>query len=57
LSCSNLVTRKKTDIAESIAEGRTIIKGTLSEADIKKILQLVRHSKVFSETIKRAFFY
>jgi hypothetical protein len=57
LSCSNLITRKKTDIVESIAEGRTTIKGTLSETDIKEVLQVVRHSKVFSEATKRVFFH
>ena len=56
LCCSDLIKIDKTSLAQSICKGESMIKGNLIEEDLKKILNNVNKSKIFSEQEKNNFF-
>lgn len=56
LNCSSLITIDKVKLSRSIASGRTTIKGELSAADISRVLELVRGSKLYSRLERDTFF-
>lgn len=56
LCCTEITTMNKIKLSESIAIGKTTIKGSILTEDIDRILSMVRNSKVFSKIQKETFF-
>lgn len=57
LSATNIITRSKKELLESINEGRTSIVGNLKQQHLEDVLGMVRDSKLFSKVEKTRFFY
>lgn len=56
LCCSHLKKISRKQLAESIVDNQTNLKGTLSSEDLQSILEKVKHSKIYSNKEKESFF-
>ena len=56
LCCTEIQTIEKDKLDESLAQGRTIVKGVLKSEHIEEVLEMVRNSKLFTEVEKETFF-
>ena len=57
LCATNILTKSRKDLALSISRKETVIIGNLLEQHIDEILEMVRHSKLFSKIEKKKYFY
>ena len=57
LCATNIITRKRSDLAKSIQNGISQIIGTLKPEHTEEILDAVRNSRLFSKHEKEQFFY
>lgn len=57
LCATNILTKKRKDLAESIKREKTSIIGDLKEEHLEEILDMVRKSKLFSKIDKKKYFY
>ena len=57
LCATNIITRTRKELSESIQEKRTSVVGKMQEQHINEVLELVRNSKLFSKIEKTRFFY
>lgn len=57
LCASSLIKRHKNYIAHSIEYGETTFVGTLREEHLNEVLEMARHSRLFSKADKDRFFY
>lgn len=57
LCATNILTKKRKDLAESIRGKETCIIGDLKEEHLEEILDMVRKSKLFSKIDKKNYFY
>ena len=56
LCATNIITRDRHYIAESIKAGKTQYIGELNQGHLEEVLEMVRNSKLFSKMEKEAFF-
>ncbi len=57
LCATNIITRTRQELAESINSGNTSKIGMMHDAHINEVLEMVRNSRLFSNIEKRNFFY
>lgn len=57
LCATNVITKKRTDLAKSIEVGITTMVGTMKAVHISEVLEMVRESRLFSKMEKKKFFY
>lgn len=57
LCATNVITRTRKELAESIKRSQTSIIGTMRKEHIDEILDMVRNSRLFSNIEKRRYFY
>jgi hypothetical protein len=57
INATNIITRSKKELSESISAGRTSLVDSLKSKHLNDLLEKVRKSKLFSKIEKRNFFY
>ena len=57
INATNIITRSKKELSESISAGRTSLIDSLMTKHLNELLKKVRESKLFSKVEKRNFFY
>lgn len=57
LNATNIITRSRKELSESIREGRTSVIGHLKQEHLEDVLDMVRNSKLFNKIEKSRFFY
>lgn len=57
INATNIITRSKKELSESISAGRTSLIDSLKNKHLNELLKKVRESKLFSKVEKRNFFY
>lgn len=57
LCATNIITRSRSELMESINKGTTEIIAYMTEEDLNNVLDMVRKSKLFSKIEKEQFFY
>lgn len=57
LCATNIVTRSRKDLSESIQGNRTSVAGHMKQEHLEDVLEMVRNSKLFSKNEKKRFFY
>lgn len=57
LCATDILKKKRKEIAESITDGETSIVGILNKEHLDEVLDMVRNSKLFSKIDKMKFFY
>lgn len=57
LNATNIITRSRKELSESIREGRTSMIGHLKQEHLEDVLDMVRNSKLFNKIEKSRFFY
>jgi len=57
LNATNIITRSRKELSESIREGRTSMIGHLKQEHLDDVLDMVRNSKLFNKIEKSRFFY
>lgn len=57
INATNIITRSKKELSESISAGRTALVDSLQDKHLDELLKKVRESRLFSKFEKRKFFY
>ena len=57
INATNIITRSKKELSESISAGRTSLVDSLKSKHLNDLLEKVRKSRLFSKIEKRNFFY
>ena len=57
INATNIITRSKKELSESISAGRTTLVDSLQDKHLDELLKKVRESRLFSKFEKRKFFY
>ena len=57
LCATNILTRKKSELAENIQKGTIKIYDSMKEEHLEDLLEKLRESKLFSKIDKKRFFY